>query len=335
MSRARADSAGGAGAGTESTISTHADAAAPIGFKPHLALLAVQIFFGTWPLFGKVVLRVLPSTGLVSLRVAGATLAFVLLQRSAKNFWLDRAGDYWRVALYSLLGVSVNQFFYVKGLSLSTAVNAQLLGTMIPVFALIISIFLGREQFSARIALGVLVAAGGVVYLIDPFRSTFSSANNLGNLLLVVSTFSYGTYIALSQDMIRRYGALKIITWVFIFGCVMTLPIGFYHLAPLPLAHLGWKVWLLVLYIILVPTIGAYYLNAWALGRVAPSVVAVYVYLQPLIAIALAPFFLGEQLGARVWAAAALIFAGVGIVTLGGRTRTLEEVSERPDALSH
>jgi drug/metabolite transporter (DMT)-like permease len=76
-------------------------------------------------------------------------------------------------------------------------------------------------------------------------------------------------------------------------------------------------------------------LNAWALGRVAPTVVAVYVYLQPIIGLALAPLILGESLNARVWVASLLIFTGVGIVTIRRRSRVLEEVSERPDALSH
>jgi drug/metabolite transporter (DMT)-like permease len=94
-------------------------------------------------------------------------------------------------------------------------------------------------------------------------------------------------------------------------------------------------VWLAVGYIILVPTVGAYYLNAWALARVAPSTVAVYIYLQPLIAFALAPLVLGESGNRRTWIAAALIFAGVAVVTWRARNRVMEEVLEHPDALGH
>jgi drug/metabolite transporter (DMT)-like permease len=95
--------------------------------------------------------------------------------------------------------------------------------------------------------------------------------------------------------------------------------------------------WGSVLYIIFVPTVGAYYLNAWALMRVAPSTVAVYIYLQPLIAFALAPLVLGanEQANRRTLVAALLIFAGVAVVTWGARSRAVEEVSERPEALGH
>lgn len=303
-----------------------------VGLRPHLALVAVQLFFGTWSIVGKIVLRYLPSTGLVAIRVLGGTLAFLLLQRTAKRFWLDRRSDYARLALYSLLGVALNQLLFVKGLSLSTAINANLLGTTIPVFTLIAGVALGFERFSLRVAIGVAVAACGVVYLVNPFRANFSGATTLGNLLLISNSFCYGMYLAISQDAIRRYGALTVITWVFIFGCVFTLPIGGYHLSHVALTELPVKVWLAILYIVIVPTVGAYYLNAWALGRVSPSVVAVYIYLQPLIGFAIAPYVLGEKLDSHVWVATALIFAGVGVVITRRRTQVVDELSERPDA---
>ena len=303
------------------------------GLRPHVALLAVQLFFGTWPIVGKVVLRSLPTTGLVAFRVLGASLAFLALSRSAKSLALSRRSDYLRLALYSLLGVVLNQFLFVKGLSLSTVINANLLGTMIPVFTLVGSVALGRERFSVPVAAGLLVAACGALYLVNPLGADISQSTTAGNLLLLSSGFLYGMYIVLSQDIIRRYGALTVITWVFLMASVVVVPFGGYQLRDVPLASLGLPVWLAILYIIIVPTVGAYYLNAWALGRVAPSVVAVYIYLQPLIALALAPVLLGEHASTRTWVAAALIFAGVGIVTIARRGRVIEEVSERPDAL--
>ena len=307
------------------------------GLQPHLALLAVQLMFGTWPIVGKIALRVLPSTGLVALRVAGAAIAFGLLSRVTRQASITRRADYLRLGLYSLLGVVVNQLLFTKGLALSTVINATLLSTAIPVFTLLVGVILGSERLSARTAAGMLLAAAGVVYLVNPFRADFSSATLLGNLLLVANTIAYGAYIALSQDVLRRYGALTVITWIFALASLMVVPFGGFYLAQTPLHELNAGVWLAVLYIILVPTVGAYYLNAWALARVSPGTVAVYVYLQPLIAAAFAPLVLGaaERRDARTWVAAALIFAGVGLVSWGGAGGVMEEVSEHPEALGH
>lgn len=303
----------------------------------HAALLAVQFFFGTWPIIGKIALRSLPSTGLVAFRVGGAAICFLIIRRfiTREENRITR-GDYARIALYSLLGVVLNQFLFVKGLALSTAINAVLIGTAIPISTLVVSIALGYERASLHKILGVALAACGVVYLIDPTRADFSSSTVYGNLLLVLNTIAYGAYIAISQDVIKRYGALTVITWIFLFGNIAALPVGGYYLLQTPLLGLSWQVWLAVAFIVSGPTVGAYYLNAWALGRVAPSTVAIYIYLQPLFAFLLAPFFLGESWTSRAWTAAALIFVGVGIVTLSARSnRVMEEISEHPDAIGH
>ncbi|HLL73972.1 MAG TPA: DMT family transporter [Pyrinomonadaceae bacterium] len=303
------------------------------GLRPHLALVAVQLFFGTWPIVGKLVLRAMPATTLAAARVFGGAVAFLLLSRSLKRIAAARRSDYLRFALYSLLGVALNQLLFIKGLSLSTVINANLLGTMIPIFTLAGSVALGRESFSSRVALGLTVAALGAAYLVNPFGADFSQSSTTGNLLLVANAFFYGLYIAISQDAIRRYGAMAVLTWMFLMANVVTLPVGLYSLKDVQLANIGAHVWLALLYIVAVPTVLTYYLNAWALGRVEPSVVAVYIYLQPLIALAFAPLVLGERPGSRTFVAAALIFAGVGVVTIRRRSRVFEEVSERPDAL--
>lgn len=291
--------------------------------------------FGTWPIVGKIALRALPSTGLVAFRVGGAAIAFLILRRVLGGATISRSSDYARLALYSLLGVVLNYLLFLKGLSFTTAINSTLLGTTIPIFTLLVSIVLGYDQVSLRKAFGIALAAVGAIYLIDPLHSDFSMQSLHGDLLLLSNCICYGTYIAISKDMLERYGALTVITWIFLLGAVATLPLAAFTVSGAALQNVSVGVWLAVLYIILVPTVGAYYLNAWALARVAPSTVAVYIYLQPLIALALAPLILNEHWTTRTWIASALIFAGVAVVTVRERSAAIEEVSERPEALSH
>src|SRR5436190_1118027 len=84
------------------------------GVGPHLALIAVQILFGTWPIFGKVVLRSMSASSLVSLRLTGAALAFALLQRKLTPLLKMPVRDFLLLVLCSMLGVVGNQFLYVK-----------------------------------------------------------------------------------------------------------------------------------------------------------------------------------------------------------------------------
>jgi drug/metabolite transporter (DMT)-like permease len=305
------------------------------GVAPHLALIAVQVMFGTWPIFGKVALRSVTSTSLVGFRIFGAALVFSLVQRKLGELrQLPKRVLAWLV-LSSLLGVVLNQLLFVKGLSLSTAINATLLTSTIPVVTLIVSIMLGYDRISLRHILGIILAAAGVIYLVDPWRASFSAQTTRGNIILIISSFCYGCYLAISRDLFRRYGALNVITWIFLFGAIMTLPFAAYSWTTDKLPPLSSTVWIAVAYIILVPTVGSYYLNSWAITRVAPSVVAIYIYLQPLLAFGLAPLVLGESWNSRTIVACALIFSGVAVVTIRARSHAAEEVSEHPDALAH
>jgi drug/metabolite transporter (DMT)-like permease len=94
------------------------------------------------------------------------------------------------------------------------------------------------------------------------------------------------------------------------------LPLGIFYSDTIALSATSSKLWLAIIYIIVFPTVLTYFLNAWALSRVAPSVVAVYIYLQPLIAVILAPVLLpDESWNPRAWFAMLLIFTGLFLVT--------------------
>jgi len=299
---------------------------------PHLALIAVQLLFATWPIVGKIALRAVPPVALVGFRVAGATLALLILARASGNLHKIKRADWSLLVVSSILGLILNQWLYVKGLSLTTAINATLLSTTIPVFTLLVGVALGTDLVTLRRVLGIALAAAGVLYLIGPDRAEFSSLTRAGDLLIVSNSLCYGAYIAVSKDLVKRYNSLTVITWIFVVGCVATIPAGVIGMAHIPLRSISWEVWLAILYVILLPTAGAYYLNAWALARVPPSTVAVYIYLQPLIAFAFAPLILGEPLSASAVIASLLIFAGVVVVT---RRRQLKagNLTGRPGAL--
>ena len=127
----------------------------------------------------------------------------------------------------------------------------------------------------------------------NPARADLSAQTTAGNLLIVTNSLLYAIYIVISKDLFERYGALNVITWIFLVGSVMTIPVGIYSLRQENLGAIGASVWLIVGLIIIFPTVGAYYLNAWALTKVTPSTVAIYIYLQPLIAFGFAPLLLG------------------------------------------
>ena len=282
---------------------------------PHLALIAVQLMFGSAPVLGKTALQAFPSYAIVGFRVGGAALAFYLLQRIRGDLRLEKRSHYFHFAIYSLFGVVLNQLLFFKGLSLTTAVNASLLAVTIPVFTLLISAALGYEMLSVLKISGVFLAALGVINLINPASASFSSESALGDILIIFNSFSYAVYVALSKKLVSHYGALKSIAWFFMFSSLINVPVGLISLDSVEISQVSLNAWLAVLAIVLFPTIGAYYWNTWALARTEASVVTVYIYLQPLIGFTAAVIFLNEKITIWTIFSALLIFMGVYLVT--------------------
>jgi drug/metabolite transporter (DMT)-like permease len=274
------------------------------------------------------------SSSLVACRLTGAAIAFALLQRRITPLLRMPVKDIGLLALCSMIGVVGNQFLYVKGLALTTVINTTLLSTTIPVYALAVSILFGYDEWSLKRLGGIVLSALGVIYLINPTRADLAFHTTAGNLLILMNSLLYAIYIVISKDLFERYGALNVITWIFLIGSVVTVPVGIYSLQQENLAAIGINVWAAVVFIILFPTVGAYYLNAWALTRVSPSTVAIYIYLQPLIAFGFAPLLLGEDWNSRTLVATVLIFGGVAMVTIRGRSQAVREISEHPEALA-
>ena len=282
---------------------------------PHIALLAVQVFFGTATVFGKFALASFPPYALVGFRVGGAALAFYILQRFRGSLALESRADYLKFAFFAFFGVALNQLLFFKGLSLTTAVNTSLIAVTIPIFTILISVLLGYDRFSMRKAVGIVLAAAGVVYLIDPSRASFGSQTTQGDILIVLNSLCYAIYVAISKNLISRYGALKSIAWLFLYASLINVPMGLFALRTVNLSEVSSSAWLFVAGLVIFPTILAYFWNAWALSRVEPSVVAVYIYLQPLMGFLAAILFLGEHFSVRLLISALLVFAGVFLVT--------------------
>lgn len=282
---------------------------------PHFALAAVQVLFGTLPVIAKMVLKTVPAVALVGLRIAIAAVFLTIVQRYRGSLRLEDRRDYLRLFGWSLLAVTLNQLLFVGGLSQTKASNASLLVVLIPIFAITISAIIGTERLTGAKAAGIALAAAGVIFLIDPRTASFSSETTRGDLMIIANSLSYGIFVAGSKETITRSGALRSTAWIFIFAAIITIPLGTWSIYGAYVGGIEPFTWLLVLHIAILATATPYLLNAWALARVNPSMVAVYVYVQPLIGFIMAFIFLGEKFELKALAAAMLIFAGLFLVT--------------------
>jgi drug/metabolite transporter (DMT)-like permease len=261
------------------------------------------------------VLNVIPATALVGFRVGITALVLLSVQIARKRIWLIERADYLKLAVLSLLGVTFNQLLFIGGLSRTKASNTSLLAVTIPIFAITVGAVIGTERLRWTKAAGIVAAALGVLLIIDPRNASFSSETTRGDLMIVLNSLSFGTYVATSKSVVTRNGAFRSMMWIFVFAAAVCVPLGLFSFSGSDRHEVGPAISLTVLYIALGATATPYLLNAWAIARVNPSTVAVFIYLQPLIGFLLAVAFLGEHVGPTFVLAGVFIFVGLFLVT--------------------
>lgn len=278
----------------------------------HLALGAAQTGFALFPTLGKLTLASIPALPLAALRVACAALMLESIRRISRAESLA-PGDHRRVLLYGLLGVSLNQVLFILGLSMTTAINATILTATIPVFTLGVAVVLKREDLTASAAIGVLLAGAGALVLIDVRSFDWHSRYARGDLLLLGNALAYSLYLVLSRPILAHYRVLTVVSRVFVYGAPPILLFALPALARFSPAAVTPLSWASFAGVVLLCTVAPYVLNSWALARTGASRVAVYVFLQPLVASILAILVLKESLTLRTLAAGTLILAGLAV----------------------
>jgi drug/metabolite transporter (DMT)-like permease len=281
------------------------------------ALVAIQLLFGVNYLVSKSVVTVLDPAAWAALRALSALIILALLARLGGHR-LPRGRDLAYLAGCALLGVTLNQILFLEGLSRTTPAHSALICSQIPLFTLAAAVAMRQERLTGRKLAALVVGMMGVLVLLEADRFRLDARYVVGDMLTLANAVSYGLYVALSGRVMRRQDPLGATTVVFAFGTLGVLLYGGDDLLGAPLGSLAPGIWLAMTYAVVGATVITYALNLWALKHTAASRVALYVFLQPVVATVLSVALRAEPLTWRLVAAGSLVLGSL-LLRGGGR----------------
>ena len=287
----------------------------PQGPSPILvfaALIAVQILFGLNYVLSKVVVDVFPPLVWASARIIISTvimlsIAFLSGTDSPKP---DRHFLIPLVA-FSLLGIIINQASFLVGLHYTTSTNSAILNTLIPVVTLLIVTLRGQEPVTTKRVLGFISAFAGVLVIRRVEDFSLSNSTLIGDLLTIVNCISYGFFLAYSKPFFQKNNRLWTTAWMFLYGSVGLTLLAAPQWVSFQMPALTPVLIGCMIFGVLGATVLTYFLNFWALAYARSSSVALFIYLQPIVAAALAWFWFNEPPTVRTFLSCGLIFFGV------------------------
>ena len=276
-------------------------------------MLGVGVIFGLLSPVSKALLDsgLISPAGLMMTRTAGAAAAFwtaSLFVRREPVALRDRLSLFFA----ALLGIVLNQGSFILGVSMTSPIDASVVTTTAPIFAMIIAALYLREPITGMKIAGVAIGAVGALMLIlsSPAAASSGSGSIGGDLLCMFAQLSYATYFVVFKGLIGRYGPVTLMKWMFLFATLCWLPFGAEDFVSTRWQAFGWRN-----FIVLGATFLTYLLLPVGQKNLRPTVGCMYNYLQPLVASLVAVLAGMDRFTTIKAAAVVLVFAGVYAVT--------------------
>lgn len=282
----------------------------------HLCILAACVCWGLMSPIGKDAMQHgVDNLNLVFLRAAGGAVLFWLTSLFVCREHVP-IKDILAFSGAGLLGLVGNQCCFTIGLSITTPSNASIVTTSLPIFAMILSAIILKEPITSRKALGVGIGCSGALILILSSAASHDAriGDIRGDLLCIFAQFSFALYLALYRDYLRQYSPITVSKWMFTWATILLSPFLGSHVASTPWHEVGMMAWMETAFVVFFGTYIAYLLMQVAQRTLRPTVVSIYNYMQPVVAVSVSLAFGMCVFTWKQAVAVVLVFSGVWLV---------------------
>lgn len=199
---------------------------------------------------------------------------------------------------------------------------AAIICSLMPVVVILMNLFLSQdEKPNLPIAFGVVLGLIGIIMIFGEHFAEFSNTQYvIGIILTFVAVLSWAGGSIWMKKQSTESNPFVNAGLQMLFGGLWCFPLSFMFD---DLSHVTWTadVAYALIYLILIGSIVAYASYAYALRKLPMTIVSLYAYINPLVAVLLGWVVLDEKLNLQIIVAFALTVAGIYIVNRGYQLR--------------
>ncbi len=285
----------------------------------HLAGFIAYAIFG----FNIIVCKDLTSDGLIpplgifTLRSLGAGALFWLISLFMLREKVDRK-DFPKIFIASMLGFFTCQITFLVGLPYITPMDCSIMTALAPIYTMIVAAIALKEPITFKKAGGVAISLAGVIYLIlsrSAIAGGAAQTTPFGIVMIVFNILSFSMYLGIFKPLIAKYSVVTFMKWIFLFSFCVAAPFSAKGLTEVDWAGIPSVQYAELAYLIICATFITYFLIPVAQKRIRPTIISMYSYVQPIIAISISIAIGMDILTWQKVLAAAMVFGGVIIVS--------------------
>jgi len=280
------------------------------------ALFAV-IVWGASFIATKVVLREISPVAVVWLRFTFGVVILGMTVLARREFKPLERKEWGYFALLGFLGIAFHQWLQSNGLQTSEAGTTAWIVSTTPVFMALLGWLVLKEGLTWLKSTGILLAFAGVLLVVS--KGDFSSISvgrfgAPGDVLILISAINWAVFSVLSRRGLKIHRASLMMFYVMTFGWLLTSMLFLAKTGigePASLSSNGW----LGIGFLGIFCSGLAYI-AWydALQLLSTAQTGVFLYIEPLVAVIVAFFILGEAITTASMLGGGIILFGVWLV---------------------
>ena len=284
----------------------------------HLACFIAYAIFG----INIIVCKDLTSSRLISpialfcIRSFGAGALFWIISSFLPKEKVEKK-DYAKILAASLLGFFLTQMTFLIAIPDITPMDCSIVSSLSPIYTMFIAAYALKEPITLRKAGGVAISFLGVIYLImNSVTSTGGTAETslTGILLMIANSLCFSLYLGLFKPVIAKYSVITFMKWIFLFASAFSLPLAGHELVTFDYSLLSGMYLSELAFLIVCSTFITYFLIPLGQKRIRPTLVSMYSYVQPIIAIAISIWVGMDSLSWQKVLAGIMVFGGVVLV---------------------
>ena len=217
----------------------------------------------------------------------------------------------------SLLGFFLTQVTFLMAIPDITPMDCSIVSSLSPIYTMFIAAYVLKEPITLRKAGGVAISFFGIIYLIMNSVTGAGGTietNWVGILLMIANSLSFSLYLGLFKPVITKYSVITFMKWIFLFATLFSFPWTVSELRTFDYSLLTSTYLSELAFLIICSTFITYFLIPLGQKRIRPTLVSMYSYVQPIIAIVISIWVGMDTLSWQKLLAAAMVFGGVVLV---------------------
>jgi len=228
------------------------------------------------------------------------------------------------ILIQAILGISCfNTLIYIA-VNHTTAINAVLVNSCIPVVIVILSWLMFRDKISVRQGFGVLVSFSGVVYIISKgnLDTLLALSFNIGDLLVLVAAFVWAGYSVNLKKFPKELHPLSYLFSIVFVGVLIILPFYIWEFSSGRHFQVTLATAATISYVAVFASVLAFVFWNRAVREVGANKAGPFVHLMPVFSIILAVLLLDESLMVYHIKGMIAVFTGILLATLKFRKKS-------------